>query len=112
MPTYAHRKDPESKADLINKIMARDFSGNLEDLAANKDLEIVRIAPNAVRLRFGTSGKQFDLIVKMPRSEAFKEQARERWLKRTQPTVTVKTSRRKVHTQPASSEASPTEDAA
>jgi hypothetical protein len=61
-------KDPVSKADLISRILSREFSGDLADLAVNRDLRYERPAPNVLGLKFGVSGKMFQLVVRKPRT--------------------------------------------
>lgn len=67
--TTAARKDPKTKAQLLDRMMSYDFSGDIHDLAAGRDLSLERIKPNAVRLKFG-GGSSFDLTVHKPRTLA------------------------------------------
>ncbi len=60
-------KDPTTKYNLLDRIMAQDFSGDIRDLAINRDLKIERSRPNVLKLRFGVSGKEFELSVRKPR---------------------------------------------
>lgn len=64
------RADPRTKEDFLDRMMARDFSGDLADLAAGRKLGLERLKPHVIRLRFGDSGKVFDLTIHKPRSEA------------------------------------------
>lgn len=59
-------REPKTKADLLNKMVAQDFSGDIRDLAPARDLKISRLRPNALRLTF-PSGSTFDLVVHKPR---------------------------------------------
>lgn len=56
-------KDPKTKADLIDRMMSRDFTGDLADLAVDRDLKLQRIKPHVMRLKFGHSGEEFDLTI-------------------------------------------------
>lgn len=60
-------RDPKTKEDLLDRMMRRDFSGDLADLAENRNLQMERIRPHVIRLTFGASGKTFDLTVHKPR---------------------------------------------
>jgi hypothetical protein len=60
-------KDPVRKQDLLDKIMARDFSGDINDLAVNRDLRIERVHPHVIKLTFGVSGRSFELGIRKPR---------------------------------------------
>lgn len=62
------RKDPTTKANLLDKMMSRDFSGDLADLAVNRDLRYERIRPNVIALKFGDSGNTFEMVVRKPRT--------------------------------------------
>lgn len=75
-PTTGPRRDPRTKAELIDKMMARDFSGDLADLAVNRDLTLRRVRPNAVSLYFGESGTNFELTVRKPRGPKTKRASR------------------------------------
>lgn len=65
--TAGARKDPTTKANLLDRMMSFDFSGDLRDLAVGRDLRMERIRANAVRLKFGNSGSSFDLTIHKPR---------------------------------------------
>lgn len=56
-------KDPKTKADVIDRMMSRDFSGDLADLAVDRNLKLLRIKPHVMRMKFGHSGEQFDLTI-------------------------------------------------
>lgn len=56
-------KDPQTKADLLDRMMRRDFTGDLADLAVDRNLRMEKIRPHRMRLHFGHSGKEYDLTV-------------------------------------------------
>lgn len=60
-------KDPVRKQDLLDKMMSHDFTGDIRDLAYNRDLRMERVKPNVIKLTFGTSGRSFELNVRKPR---------------------------------------------
>lgn len=62
-------RDPKTKEDLLDRMMRRDFSGDLADLAEGRNLQMERIRPHVIRLKFGATGKTFDLTVHKPRPE-------------------------------------------
>ena len=76
---YSVAHDPVSKMDFIDRILRRDFTGDLTSLAAERNLRMERISGNKIRLHFGTSGKIFDLAVHMPKSAEARAAARTRW---------------------------------
>ncbi len=65
--THGAFKDPKTKADFIDRMMSREFSGDLKDLAVNNDLKYKRIRPNALALQFGASQQTFELVIRKPR---------------------------------------------
>lgn len=69
-PISGVRHDPKTKEDLLNRMMSRDFSGDISDLAVGRGLQMERIRPNAIRLKFSDSGQTFDLTIHKPRSES------------------------------------------
>lgn len=71
-------KDPTTKANFLDKIMQRDFTGDLADLAVNRDLRIARVKANSITLTFGDSGQQFELTVRKPRTEEWKAAMRKK----------------------------------
>lgn len=60
-------KDPQSKRELMDRMNSREFTGDLADLAVDRDLKMTRIRPHVMRLKFGHSGKEYDLTVHKPR---------------------------------------------
>jgi hypothetical protein len=60
-------KDPKTKSDFIDRMMSREFSGDLRDLAVNQDLRMERAKPNVLSLHFGTSGQDFEMVIRKPR---------------------------------------------
>ena len=67
MQTRGAFRDPKTKADLLDRMMMRDFTGDIMDLAEGRNLRLVRVKPHVLRLIFLTSGEQFDLTVHKPR---------------------------------------------
>lgn len=61
--------DPKTKEDLLDRMMRRDFTGDLADLAEDRNLRMERVRPHIIRLHFGASGKTYDLTVHKPRPE-------------------------------------------
>lgn len=68
MTTNSVRKDPTTKQNFLDRMMSRDFSGDLADLAVNRDLRYERVKPNVISLRFGDSGQTFEMVIRKPRS--------------------------------------------
>lgn len=62
-------KDPTTKYDLVNRMMSRDFTGDLADLAVGRKLTLSRPKQHVLQLEFGDSGRTFELVVRKPRSE-------------------------------------------
>jgi len=62
-------KDPTTKYDLIDRMMRRDFDGDLASLAVDRKLRYERTRPNVLKLEFGHSGQTFELVVRKPRTE-------------------------------------------
>lgn len=58
--------DPRTKSDFLNRMMSFDFDGDIRHLGA-ESARLSRIRANAVRLVFPTSGKEFELVVRIPR---------------------------------------------
>lgn len=65
--THGAFKDPKTKGDFIDRMMSREFSGDLKDLAVNHDMRYERIRPNALKIHFGTSGQEYELVIRKPR---------------------------------------------
>lgn len=59
----SHRA-PRTKEALIDRMMSRDFDGDLAKLGADR---IRRTAPNAVELEFPSIGRTYELSVHMHR---------------------------------------------
>ena len=62
-------KDPTTKYDLIDKMMSRDFDGDIASLAVDRKLRYERTRPNVLKLEFGHSGRTFEIVVRKPRTE-------------------------------------------
>jgi len=62
-------KDPTTKYDLLDKMMSRDFDGDIASLAVDRKLRYERTRPNVLKLEFGHSGRTFEIVVRKPRTE-------------------------------------------
>lgn len=80
--SYVPRTDPKTKADLLNRMLQVDFSGDLHDLGADRLVEIRRQSEQSLLLTFPTSGRQYEVIIRCPKSEKAKEALRKSWYKR------------------------------
>lgn len=58
--------DPRTKSDFLNRMMSFDFDGDIRHIGA-ENATITRIRANAIKLVFPTTGKEFELVVRMPR---------------------------------------------
>jgi hypothetical protein len=58
---------PRTKEELVNKITAIDFSGDLRDLG--EDARVERDAKNAIKVSFPKIGREYILSVHLPRGE-------------------------------------------
>lgn len=56
-------RDPKSKSEILDSLLRIDYSGDMRDLAANRNVVIQRVKQNVVRLAFPGSGRVFDLTV-------------------------------------------------
>ncbi len=83
MPDRAIR-DPKTKADFIDRIMSYDFDGDIRHLGVQNAI-IHRVRPHVIRLRFPDTGKEFELAVRLPRSEEAKQKMRSKRTKRQAP---------------------------
>lgn len=65
-------KDPKTKADLMDRMMRRDFDGDFANLAVDRKLRMEKIRPHRTRLYFDHSGNSFDVTIHKvrPPSEA------------------------------------------
>lgn len=62
-------RDPKTKEDIINRLTSTDFSGDLRDLAKDRNMQMQRIKRHVLRLKFIDSGREFDLTIHKPRGE-------------------------------------------
>lgn len=62
-------RDPKTKEEILNRMMQRDFNGDLSTLAADGAIQLQRIKRHVLRLVFPTTGKKFDLTIHKPRPE-------------------------------------------
>jgi hypothetical protein len=59
-------RDPRTKEDLLNRMLSRDFNG---DLTHGGKAILQRMKGHVVRLFFPDTGKKFDLTIHKPRPE-------------------------------------------
>ena len=64
----AYLKEPTTKAEFINRLLQRDFSGDLATLAKDGRIHIERQAGNSILVTFEGSGTKFLLSVHKPKS--------------------------------------------
>jgi len=76
----AFAKTPKTKADLIDRMLRRDFNG-LESLSS-EEFEVERTRANAFLLTFPETGSKFEISVRKPRSEEFRELKRRQYRER------------------------------
>lgn len=62
----AHRRDPRTKEELLDRMLSFDFDGDIRHLGA-EPAQLSRIAPNRLELKFPISGRCYELSVKLPR---------------------------------------------
>lgn len=74
-------RDPKTKADFIDRMMSYDFDGDIRHLGA-VNATIHRVKPHVIRLRFPDTGKEFELAVRLPRSEEAKQKMRAKRVRR------------------------------
>lgn len=102
-------KDPKTKGDFIDRMMSRDFSGDLKDLAVNGDIRYERIRPNALKIHFGSSNQDFELVIRKPRGprELTVKSGAKRTTGRTRTATASKNPEAKVGEEPGQSRKSP-----
>lgn len=61
-------KEPKTKAQFVDRMLMSDFSGDLRDLAADRNVAIRRVTDNVLELAFQGSGRKFQLVVRKPRT--------------------------------------------
>lgn len=69
------RKDPETKEELLNRLLMADFDGDIRNLGGEA-ARVKRVAPHMLRLEFPDSGAIFDLTVHRPRKPGILEARR------------------------------------
>lgn len=62
----AHRRDPRTKEELLNRMLSYDFDGDIRNLG-EETARLVRVAPNRLELQFPATGRCYELAVKLPR---------------------------------------------
>lgn len=62
-------KEPKTKEQFLNRMLMSDFSGDIRDLAADRNVQIRRVSANVLDLHFLASDQHFQLVVRKPRSE-------------------------------------------
>lgn len=60
-------RDPKTKEELLDRMARIDYSGDLRDLAANRNLMLKRTKKHVLEMIFPTSGSTFLLTVRKPR---------------------------------------------
>ena len=61
-------KEPKTKEQFLNRMLMTDFSGDIRDLATDRNIQLKRTSANKLELTFLSSGQKFELIVRKPRS--------------------------------------------
>lgn len=61
-------KEPKTKEQFLNRMLMSDFSGDIRDLAADRNIQIKRASANVLDLTFLASGQHFQLVIRKPRS--------------------------------------------
>lgn len=61
-------KEPKTKEQFLNRMLMSDFSGDIRDLAADRNITLKRTSANKLELTFQASGQKFELVVRKPRS--------------------------------------------
>lgn len=65
MPTFA-RRDPRTKEELLDRMLSFDFDGDIRHLGS-EPATIVRTARNRIMLKFPSSDREFEFVVRIPR---------------------------------------------
>ncbi len=61
-------RDPRTKEELLDRMLARDFDGDITHLGA-EPATLERIAANKLLMRFPKSGRTYELVARLPRTE-------------------------------------------
>ena len=59
---------PRTKEELLNRLLSRDFDGDISKLGESTHLR--RVAPHIIELSFPEIGKTYELSVRIPRDDA------------------------------------------
>jgi len=59
-------KEPKTKEQFLNRMLMSDFSGDIRDLAADRNIQIKRASANVLDLTFLASGQHFQLVIRKP----------------------------------------------
>lgn len=70
------KRDPRTKEEFLNRLLSYDFSGDIRDLAIDRNLIIKRAGANVLDLHFPASDQHFQLVVRKPRTEEALERLR------------------------------------
>lgn len=62
-------RDPKSKPDVIDRILSREFDGDLRRLGENNSAQVERIKKHVIKLAFPSTGTVFHLTVHKPRAD-------------------------------------------
>lgn len=67
MPMTGTRRSPRTKEQVLDRMLAQDFSGNIRDLGGPSGTMVERVKPNALALTFSDTGNKYFLTVHKPR---------------------------------------------
>lgn len=70
-------RDPRTKEELLDRMLSYDFDGDIRHLGA-EEASLVRTAPNKLLLSFPKSGRIYELVARLPRTENHPRPAEER----------------------------------
>lgn len=66
----AFNHDPKTKADIIDRVLRRDFNGDFTQLGQDGQVILDRKKANVLALKFQNSGEIFELTVHKRREQA------------------------------------------
>lgn len=58
-----NRSDPQTKQELLDRLLREDFNGDLRSLAKDGALKIKRLKPHILKIRFEKSKKEYLLEI-------------------------------------------------
>lgn len=71
----AYNRDPKTKSEILDRILRRDFDGDLTKLGQDGQAVLDRKGPNVLALRFPVSGEVFELTVHKRREQPMRRAA-------------------------------------